>query len=321
MAAATFVPLLGMPLLARFHPSAESVVWITGVLNFFGGPGHVAMTGWFYSDPETKAYFRARSARYRTVPLLLILGSTLTHAFWPSGGFQRHLTLVFWVWQIHHFQRQNWGLLVLTTRAAGGGHPSQLEDVVLRLAVVAGIGASIGTLGFGAGTVVERLPLLLFQAGLGLYAVVALLVVVALVREPGLRRSGTRLVGFLTATLFFVPAFVFADRPSAFLSYALAHGFQYVVAMGYVATKPRAPTLGSPILRLGLCSVVLGVVLALGGDVGLTQNVRPFFGFTLGVTMAHFVIDAGIWRFSDPFPRAYLSPAFDFGPASYTGRR
>jgi len=32
----------------------------------------------------------------------------------------------------------------------------------------------------------------------------------------------------------------------------------------------------------------------------------------MGCTMAHFVIDAGIWRLRDPFPRAHIAPAFDF---------
>jgi hypothetical protein len=31
------------------------------------------------------------------------------------------------------------------------------------------------------------------------------------------------------------------------------------------------------------------------------------YGGYLGVVMAHFVVDAGIWRLRDPFPRAFLS--------------
>ena len=31
------------------------------------------------------------------------------------------------------------------------------------------------------------------------------------------------------------------------------------------------------------------------------------FGAYLGAVMAHFVIDAGLWRLRDPFPRAFLA--------------
>jgi hypothetical protein len=34
---------------------------------------------------------------------------------------------------------------------------------------------------------------------------------------------------------------------------------------------------------------------------------RILFGVFLGTVMAHFVIDAGVWRMRDAFPRAFLS--------------
>jgi hypothetical protein len=35
--------------------------------------------------------------------------------------------------------------------------------------------------------------------------------------------------------------------------------------------------------------------------------VRLVFGAYLGAVMAHFVVDAGLWRLRDPFPRAFLA--------------
>jgi hypothetical protein len=34
---------------------------------------------------------------------------------------------------------------------------------------------------------------------------------------------------------------------------------------------------------------------------------RILFGGYLGAVMAHFVIDAGLWRLRDPFPRAFMA--------------
>jgi hypothetical protein len=65
---------------------------------------------------------------------------------------------------------------------------------------------------------------------------------------------------------------------------------------------------------------VLGLALlvniALLGGLGLNlashlhgggATARGVFGVYLGLLMAHFVIDAGLWRLRDEFPRAYLS--------------
>jgi len=72
-------------------------------------------------------------------------------------------------------------------------------------------------------------------------------------------------------------------------------------------------------LRPGLWTLlaavcVIGVVQSKGGDLGLMEKwgLVPIFGLTLGVTMAHFVIDAGIWRLRDEFPRRYIGAAFPF---------
>ena len=34
--------------------------------------------------------------------------------------------------------------------------------------------------------------------------------------------------------------------------------------------------------------------------------------FGLGIVMAHFVLDAGVWKLSEPFPRNYMAQRFPF---------
>ena len=47
---------------------------------------------------------------------------------------------------------------------------------------------------------------------------------------------------------------------------------------------------------------------------------RGIFGIYLGVVSAHFVVDAGLWRLRDEFPRAFLTerPPFLLRPAHRT---
>jgi hypothetical protein len=321
IAAATFVPMAAMPVLARFHPTADSIVWMTGLLHFLGGPAHVAATGWFFSEPPARAHFRDHPARYVVVPLLLVVMSTIIVGAWPTSVVTSYFVTAYWAWQVYHYQRQNWGILALVSRATTGERASETEGWALRLAVVAGIVASTYSINIGHGTIFAEHRALLFRVGIALYAAAGLLAAIAIVRYPALRRSPLRVACLLVGTGFYLPAFVFRDMPSAFFSYALAHGLQYFVFMGHLVAKPADRPVASQLIRLLAWTLALGCLLAMGGDLGLTTEVRWLFGLNLGVTMAHFVIDAGIWRMSEPFPRAYIGPAFRFGtPSGATSR-
>jgi hypothetical protein len=39
---------------------------------------------------------------------------------------------------------------------------------------------------------------------------------------------------------------------------------------------------------------------------------RAVFGAYLGAVMAHFVVDAGLWRLRDEFPRSFLRSAVPY---------
>ncbi len=59
-----------------------------------------------------------------------------------------------------------------------------------------------------------------------------------------------------------------------------------------------------------LCNVALlgGAALERASHLhGGAPAERLLFGAYLGAVMAHFVIDAGLWRLRDPFPRAFLA--------------
>jgi hypothetical protein len=57
------------------------------------------------------------------------------------------------------------------------------------------------------------------------------------------------------------------------------------------------------------------VAFAVGGGLLLREweTTSGFlFGAYLGVVMAHFVLDAGMWRLSEPFQRRYMAERFSF---------
>ena len=131
----------------------------------------------------------------------------------------------------------------------------------------------------------------------------------ALLRRP----RGERPVSFSTiyvlSLLFSLPIFIFRSPYAAVGGMTIAHGFQYLLLIGVVAAgNPRAP--GRLIKLAVLCNVALvGGVLLNGASHlhGSAPALRLLFGAYLGAVMAHFVIDAGLWRLRDPFPRAFIS--------------
>jgi hypothetical protein len=88
-----------------------------------------------------------------------------------------------------------------------------------------------------------------------------------------------------------------------------AHGYQYLLIMALVAGG------GRPVLsRLVSLALLLNIGLLLGTVLNLASHLhdssaagRALYGAYLGAVMAHFVIDAGLWRLRDEFPRRFLT--------------
>lgn len=319
---ATALPMVAIPLLSDGSSDPIRFLTFAGLLTFLGGPAHVSLTSWFYADPVARAYFLEHPVRYFVAPFLLIAGTTFAYWQWQDGEPTRWINFGFTVWLLWHYQKQNWGVHSFVTRVASGGSASVLEGSILRIAVAGGIVGGIKSAGFGAGTEVAAYADAAFRVGTAITLTLPLMIVAALATVPSLRESPLRIGSLLVGAGFFLPVFVYDDPRSAVLTYALAHGLQYWVFMGYLARSTSAPDAApASMVRPGLWTllagvVVVGFVLSEGGDFGLMEkwNLLPVFGLTLGATMAHFVIDAGIWRLRDEFPRRYIGAAFPFLP-------
>lgn len=274
---------------------------------FVGSSVHVASTGWLFTLSDVRAHAARRRLRYRVVPIALILASAVVAAALPPEDLD-WLLLPFFAWQFFHFQKQNLGLAALA--AASRGLPS-LRPGERRAIVAAGAAGTCGLMAHPALLqlkVYPRLGTLFPLAALAFGVAVFAGVVLLLRRTPADRPTGFCVV-YLMTLLFSLPVFVFASPYAAVGGMTIAHGLQYLLLVGLVAAGDARGT--KRMLRLGaLCNLALlgGAALSVASHLhGAETAGRLLFGAYLGALMSHFVIDAGLWRLRDPFPRAFMA--------------
>jgi hypothetical protein len=297
----SFVAAVALAPGAGHHPE-QALVWLL----FVGSSMHVASTSWFFTVPQVRTYAWSHPRRYVVVPLVLVSAAAVAAAV-TAPGTMRWFLLLFFAWQFFHFQKQNLGLAALAGVSSGAGSLREHERLAITVAGVAGIAALLSHPELLQVSVDPRLrwvfpaAVVVFVGAVGFGAVVY-------GRRDHTARSGPLLATYTVSLLFFVPVFVFRSPYAAVAGLTVAHGLQYLLIMALVArgesTRARRVT-----------SLVVLVDLALIG--GLVLNVfshqhdagpwgRALFGVYLGVVMAHFVVDAGLWRLRDRFPRALL---------------
>ncbi|MGH2718439.1 MAG: hypothetical protein ACRDJU_07660, partial [Actinomycetota bacterium] len=218
------------------------------------------------------------------------------------------LLLVYFGWQLFHFQQQNLGMasLAASSQRVPSLHVAERRALIgSGLAGIAGLAAHPGLLQLGIRTGIGRLFGL---AGAG-FAIVALTGVVALLRRPASERGAGFGAVYLMALLFPLPIFAFRSPYAAVGGMTVAHGLQYLLLLGLVAAGRRRDA-----FRALPVALMLAVGLWGGGLLTAASHLhngapalRLLFGASVGLTMAHFVVDAGIWRLRDPFPRAFLA--------------
>lgn len=308
--AATFAPLVFFPVSQNFHPNAASIVAISAFMNFLGSGVHVGATGFFYADSEVRSYFMQNKWRYYFVPLLLVLGTGVVF-FLVNSVVSAYLILAYFVWQTYHYQKQNYGILSFMAAATDRVRPTMLERAILQSSVWLGILGLIKPYNLAHNTVFERYTNTIHQAAASAFWVVPVLILAALVVSPALRRNGVRILFLAMGGFFYLPIFLFSNPVAAVSSYAIAHGLQYLVFMYFVGAAKADRDVR--IIGLTAIALVAGTALALMGDKSLWGQPTNFiFGCYLGLVMSHFVVDAGIWKLREPFPRKYMGNAFRF---------
>ncbi|HEY2870614.1 MAG TPA: hypothetical protein VGJ56_01780 [Reyranella sp.] len=311
IAAVTILPMVFVPFSQHVMANADSALGALIVLNFLGNNFHVAASSWFFTDKEMRAHFRQHPRRYIIVPLLLIVGCALLFQF-ADKPLRSWTLAAFFSWQLWHFQKQNVGVLSFIAAGTGSGPLSVWERRTLAAAAVAGVLGFFSLAKIGLSDWASQLAVV-HQLGAVAYLAVPVLFATAVIKTPALAACRLRLAFLALGASFFLPTYLFDDPMSATMGYALAHGLQYVVFMGIVSVRRKAP-IASLVTLLGLS--VLGALLlnaaVTAPDIADLPYGRAIYGVFVGVVMTHFVLDAGIWRLREPFQRSYIRERFSF---------
>jgi hypothetical protein len=276
-------------------------------LLFTGSSVHVAATGWFYTSAPVRAHMREHPARYLWIPLGLVAGAGALAGLVAPRALQWCL-LAYFAWQFFHYQKQNLGLAAL---AAASHRVMALTTAERRALVAAGLAGVAGLLahpGLLQLTVALRLGWA-FPASAAGFVAAAGYGLCQLARRPAAERPAGLCATYAMALAFWLPVFTFGSPYAAVAGLTIAHGLQYLVLVGLVAGGGgRGMTRALPLAALGNIALIGGALLAAASHLHSAPAAwRVLYGGYLGVVMAHFVIDGGLWRMRESFPRSFLT--------------
>jgi hypothetical protein len=300
---------------------ARGLAWLL----FTGSSAHVAATGWFYTVPQVRAHMRQHLARYLWIPLALIAVAGVLAGFLAPAAMEWCLLLYF-AWQFFHYQKQNLGMAALAASAHRLEPLARSERRALVAAGMAGVAGLLSRPGLLQLTVRPGLRFV-FPLAMIAFAVAVICGALRLTRRPARQRPAGFCAVYLSSLGFSLPVFLFSSPYAAVAGLTIAHGFQYLLLVGLVAGgsgdgdgRGRAWAGGrgwghgrgyQRALRLAALSniaLIGGAILSVTSHLHNAQpDARIFYGAYLGAVMAHFVVDAGLWRMRDQFPREFLA--------------
>lgn len=323
----TWLPMAFFILLARAADTSGGGLAGVKLVFLFLGTAHVPATLFFYTDKEFRPIVQRHKRRYIYVPIALIVLTGLVFAF-ASLTVQAFVLLVYWAWQAFHYGRQNVGIYAFASLAETSRSPAKEERLAIEAGTLLAILGTFKILGTAvAPAYLHRTFDLLYQ--FGLIAFVGVLIFSVIVYARSFQYTTLlKTLFFFTAVLFFLPVFVSTDNNIAFLSYAIAHGLQYIIFMTVVSSTSATSaeqTRSFPYKSLAMFLVfllIVGVAFWRVNDLRELEFVKstwPYaraadflFGAVLGATMSHFVVDADAWRLRMEKQRAYITKRFYF---------
>jgi hypothetical protein len=287
---------------------ARGLAWVL----FIASSGHVASTGWFYGSGEVRAHVAGHRWRYVWVPLILVLAAAATAAVLPPRTMA-WLLLPYFAWQFFHFQKQNLGMAALAASSRGAPPVTKGERRAIVATGCAGIAGLLAHPALLQVAVSPGLATAFPVAGIAFGAAAACGLALFARRPPAARPAGL-VVTYVMAQLFFLPVFIFASPYAAVGGLTIAHGAQYLLLMSMVAGGNGTAGQGTGIARALRLTLLVNIALLGGALLEVASHLhddawplRAVYGMYLGIVMAHFVIDAGLWRLRDPFPRRFLA--------------
>ncbi|MBG87158.1 MAG: hypothetical protein CMO80_09700 [Verrucomicrobiales bacterium] len=307
--ATTLVPLLALPFLAaRNFPFDQSL--LLGLAVFAGGLGHVASTACVYADKSVRELMQPMKLRFYALPIgcvgLTVLASIWGSKFPVTQSVYIGVYIIHLFWLHFHYQKQNYGLVAFVAASQGKRIPKVLSNLLL-LPALAGVLAIMPSLTREAmqdDSLMRSQEAWMYKVALAAYiAGVVLIGRLVWTHRAEFSRARTAIIAAVSC-LFFLPAVLLNHSNYAFWSYALAHGFQYLLM---VFTLTKGPKVSFRAVAAFLVSLIGGGYLlkTLGGNQALL-----ICGILLN--WVHFVLDAKLWRMSEPGPRKLIRGRFAF---------
>lgn len=262
------------------------------------------------------------------VPLALMAVSAavlVAAPLWLVTGFMLSYTF-FGMW---HFGRQNLGVVAFATRISHRRPMDRFERGALNAGNIAGLLAGYHIfapvlfmlnpqtwpLDLSA---VDPVFSLLRYGGIAIYVMLIPLTIWH-VGMHWRQYEPLSLAILLGCIFFFLPTYLSADPLIALVSWAVAHGLQYVLILGFHAAG-RASDRNRrfrlwPLLLFAICVVggvaiwrVSGRLQLDGGDL----EVRLAVAVVVSLTLAHYWVERYLWKFSSPERRAWMEQSFRF---------
>ncbi len=300
LAGATCLPWV---LIVALHDLPITAGLVALVVAAFG-VAHVPTTAAFYFDPELRPYLLGHTGRFVVAPLAVIPAAGAFAWLAPVGMLQVALA-GFIGWQIHHFTRQNLGMLAFLFCSR------QMPGLTVDERRFLWATEAVGLLGM-----VPMLPLyssVPFTHGRPFWLVGAVVLVASagwlVTHRPA---DPVRARALTMAWAFYLPLYLFpGDVVPAVISFGAAHGLQYLVMMGHLSVGRAPRQWWRWLAGIATLAIVGRWVLEWAGDQRGT-DLRWLYGMGVGVTMVHFIVDAGVWKLRDPAQRAYMRRRFAF---------
>jgi hypothetical protein len=295
------------PMFASYVAAPESRNAFIFVALGWLSTAHVATTAFFYADRDFIPHARSRPVRYIWAPLGVFAACVVAWGLTYKTASHWYPWQVYHGWLLWHYMRQNIGVASLAAQASSEGRITDLERKAITASSIGGI---LGAAHFGpAGPLNAHQEAILSTLGFTIYlgslAVAGLCIWLRFSENP--KACVTPL--FLGAImLFFAPTFFFNNYLIAVMSYAIAHALQYwflisLVAVGSGRVSGYVRSIGS------LTGFTAGIwfIIYLSRQPDLWPGLVGWAGgIGIGITVAHFVIDADAWRLREKFQRTYI---------------
>ena len=246
-----------------------------------------------------------------------LLTTAVTAALLLPAAAKALMLLAFFGWQLWHYQRQNLGLASL---AAASAHLPSLSLAERRCITASGIAGVLALVAHpDVLQIVSWRPAPAVATAAHSLAVLILVVSVAAAAVAAGRRwmtastTGPAGAVYLVAVAFPVPLVLTRSPYAAIGGLTLAHGLQYLLLVRQVLAGPRTPSKApaTPTRLVVLLTLVVASAALLGTlshlHSGTQVAPRLLFGAYLAAVMTHFVVDAGLWRLREEFPRRWLT--------------